>query len=90
MQKFELGYSIHDQGDGSVSVLFFPDRQSAEADEEKEKEEEYGTCWGEKCASAQILAIVDGKICLQITEYKWDDLKKYVPVVTYVPLKEVA
>ena len=89
MQKFELGYSIHDCGDGSVSVRFFPDRESALADEEKDREEGI-TCWGEPCASAKILAIVDGKICMQITEYKWDDLKKYVPVVTYVPLKEVA
>lgn len=88
MRKFELGYSIHDQGDGSVSVKFFPSRKLAEEDEEKEQEEG-STCWGETCASATTLVVIDGRIYLDTYEYKLSAEDEYERIEIRTPLEEI-
>lgn len=87
MKKFELGYSIRDCGDGSVAVGFFPNRELAEEDE-KQRQEDGSTCWGETCASAVTLTVIEGTIYLCTYEYRRDE-QGYKRVDILTPLDEV-
>lgn len=73
MEIFKVYYSVHDCGDGSYYPSFFPTKEEADKDAERQE-------LGEPCAGTVRLIINNGKICLLSME--WDaKSKKYIDVV---------
>lgn len=88
MKKFELAYMVRDLGDGSVAVKFCTSVEEAEKEEEKHLEE-CGYGWGESSVRTRTFVILDGKICMETSEYKPDETGIMRWSTIYTPLKEI-